>query len=375
MSSQYQGDVMENLFDEGPEGQVHFDEEGFDEEGFEAEGFDEDGFDEEGFDEEGFDEDGFDEDGFDEDTPDHGDAMELAVADALDAEDADEFFGSLLKKVGRFAKKALPVVGKVMSAIPLPMTQAIGGVANTIGGMLADEADEGEAFDGMLDFAEDEDAFDAAAPVIAGLALRKAAPQVKTLPLQARRQAVKTVTKAVHQLARRHGTAAVAAMPAIVHTARRHLAARRLPAAQLPAMIRKVAAHAHRNPRALKTYVKRGPRHGRVGHGPSSPPCRPPPSRRGLWHELRGRFDRPRSSALRRRRAARVGRRQHRVLRLGRLRRHGRCRALRPLRQGPAPALQRPDPAHHPADLSPLLQRDADGAPSWKREAFSARRS
>ena len=258
MSSQYQGDVMENLFDEGPEGQVHFDEDGFDEEGFEAEGFDEDGFDEEGFDEEGFDEDGFDEDGFDEDTPDHGDAMELAVADALDAEDADEFFGSLLKKVGRFAKKALPVVGKVMSAIPLPMTQAIGGVANTIGGMLADEADEGEAFDGMLDFAEDEDAFDAAAPVIAGLALRKAAPHVKALPLQARRQAVKTVTKAVHQLARRHGTAAVAAMPAIVHTARRHLAARRLPAAQLPAMIRKVTAHAHRNPRALKTYVKRG---------------------------------------------------------------------------------------------------------------------
>ena len=145
-----------------------------------------------------------------------------------------------------------------MSAIPLPMTQAIGGVANTIGGMLADEADEGEAFDGMLDFAEDEDAFDAAAPVIAGLALRKAAPHVKALPLQARRQAVKTVTKAVHQLARRHGTAAVAAMPAIVHTARRHLAARRLPAAQLPAMIRKVTAHAHRNPRALKTYVKRG---------------------------------------------------------------------------------------------------------------------
>lgn len=261
MSSQYQGDVMENLFDEGPEGQAHFDEEGFDEDGFEAEGFDEDGFDEEGFDEDGFDEESFDEDGFDGDAPDHGDAMEMAVADALDAEDADEFFSKLFKKIKSAVpgiKKVLGTVGKIAGAIPLPMTQAIGGVANTIGGMLADEADEGEAFDGMVDFADDEDALDAAAPVIAGLALRKAVPQIKALPIQARRQAVKTVTKAVHQLARRHGTGAVAAMPAIVHTAKRHLSAHRLPAAQLPAMIRKVAAHAHRNPSVLKTYVKRG---------------------------------------------------------------------------------------------------------------------
>jgi len=265
MSSQYQGDVMENLFDEGPEGQVHFDEEGFDEDGFEAEGFDEDGFDEEGFDEDGFDEESFDEDGFDEETPDHGDAMEMAVADALGADDADEFLGGLFNKIGRIAKKVAPVIGQVArvvgpiaSAIPLPMTQAIGGVANTLGGLMADEADEGDAFDGMMDFAEEEDGLDAAAPVIAGLALRKAVPQIKALPLQARRLAVKTVTKAVRQVAHRHGIGAVAAIPAIVHTAKRHLAARRLPAAQLPAMIRKVAAHAHRNPRVLRSYVKRG---------------------------------------------------------------------------------------------------------------------
>jgi hypothetical protein len=261
MSSQYQGDVMENLFDEGPEGQVHFDEDGFDEEGFEAEGFDEDGFDEEGFDEDGFDEESFDEDGFDEGSPDHGDAMEMAVADALDADDADEFFGRIfsgIKKALPMAKSILGTVGKVAGAIPLPMTQAIGGVANTISGLLADEADEGDAFDGMMDFAEDEDSLDAAAPVIAGLALRRAAPNIRALPVAARRQAVKTVTKAVHQLARRHGTGAVAAMPAIVHTARRHLAARRLPAAQLPSIIRKVTAHVHRNPRVLRTYVKRG---------------------------------------------------------------------------------------------------------------------
>jgi hypothetical protein len=276
MSSQYQGDVMENLFDEGPDGQAHFDEEGFDEDGFEAEGFDEDGFDEEGFDEDGFDEDGFEEDGFDdEDTPDHGDAMEMAVADALDAENADEFLGSLFKKIGGIAKKVAPIIGKVArvvgpiaSAIPLPMTQAIGGVANTVGGLMADEADEGEAFDGMTDFADEEDAWDAAAPVIAGLALRRAAPQIKTLPIQARRAAVKTATVAVRQLARRHGTGAVAAMPAIVHTARRHLAARRLPTTQLPAVIRKVAAHAHRNPRVLKTLVNRGRAMVGAGHQP-----------------------------------------------------------------------------------------------------------
>src|ERR1700761_3244345 len=126
MSSQYQGDVMENLFDEGPEGQVHFDEEGFDEDGFEAEGFDEDGFDEEGF----------DEDGFDDDTPDHGDAMEMAVADALDAEDADEFFGKLLKKIKSAVpglKTVLNTVGKVAKFVPIPGVSAIGNIASTVG--------------------------------------------------------------------------------------------------------------------------------------------------------------------------------------------------------------------------------------------------
>ena len=271
MSSQYQGDVMENLFDEGPEGQAHFDEDGFDEDGFEAEGFDEEGFDEEGFDEDGFDEEGFDEDGFDEDAPDHGDAMEMAVADALDAEDADEFFGKLFKKIKSAVpsiKNVLGTVGKVAGAIPLPMTQAIGGIANTIGGMLADEADEGDAFDSMVDFAEEEDALDAAAPVIAGLALRKAAPHLRNAPVATRLQAVKAATKVVRQLAHRHGTAAVAAVPGIVHTAKRHLAARRLPASQLPGLIRKVAAHAHRNPRVLHRHV----RHGRALIGSAGHP-------------------------------------------------------------------------------------------------------
>jgi hypothetical protein len=191
--------------------------------------------------------------------------MEIAVANALGADDADEFLGKMFKSISRIAKKVAPVIGQVArvvgpiaSAIPLPMTQAIGGVANTLGGLMADEADEGDAFEGMVDFAEEEDGLDAAAPVIAGLALRRAAPHVRALPVAARRQAVKTVTHAVRQLAHRHGTGAVAAIPAIVHTAKRHLTAHRLPAAQLPAMIRKVAAHAHRNPSVLKTYVKRG---------------------------------------------------------------------------------------------------------------------
>ncbi len=84
------------------------DGDGFDEDSFEADGFDADGFDEEGFDEadapaapaaSSFD-DGFD--AFDDGAED-GDAFEMALADAMDAEDSDEFFGRLLSGIGQVA--------------------------------------------------------------------------------------------------------------------------------------------------------------------------------------------------------------------------------------------------------------------------------
>jgi hypothetical protein len=74
--------------------------------------------------------------------------------------------------IGRIAR----TVGPIASAIPLPWTQAVGRVAGLVGRVMADEADEFEALDEMLELAEEEDLLDAAAPVVAGLTIRRTVP-------------------------------------------------------------------------------------------------------------------------------------------------------------------------------------------------------
>ncbi|HEY9737655.1 MAG TPA: hypothetical protein V6D06_15280, partial [Trichocoleus sp.] len=121
------------------------------------------------------------------------DEFEEAMADALDAEDADEFLRRAFRAVRRVARRVAPVVGRVAravapiaSAIPLPQAQAIGRIANVAGRLMADGADEFEAIDAMIDMADEEDAIDAAAPLIAGMALRAAAPRLARAALPVR---------------------------------------------------------------------------------------------------------------------------------------------------------------------------------------------
>jgi len=108
------------------------------------------------------------------------DELEEGVTDALEAADADEFWGGL----GRALKK----VGKVM----------------------ADEGDEMDGFDDLADFADDEEALDAVAPAIAGVAIKSALKHhTAALPRTQRRKLVKTVTAATKHLVRKHGPRAV----------------------------------------------------------------------------------------------------------------------------------------------------------------------
>ena len=96
------------------------------------------------------------------------------IASILGADDADEFFGgfkNILKTVGNVARKVAPIA----KMIPIPQAQLIGGAADMIGNVLADEGDEFDALDAMADYAEEEeDGFDALAPAVAGLAIRSA---------------------------------------------------------------------------------------------------------------------------------------------------------------------------------------------------------
>ncbi len=224
----FETDLMEDLMADAAEGPAQsamdgFDEyDGYDDDGFDADGGDEgddefigrllggiggiagrllgggggDGFDEfdeaDGFEASGeFDEDDgfddFDADGYDSPAVsfDDGDAMEEAVADALDADDGDEFFRriarlargavNVARRVGQGVGQVARVVGPIASMIPIPQAQAIGRIANIAGRLLADGADEFEAFDELVD-GLDEDGIDAAAPVLAGMVIRRALP-------------------------------------------------------------------------------------------------------------------------------------------------------------------------------------------------------
>jgi hypothetical protein len=247
MSERFDDDMMEDLMAEAPEGSHAMDE--FDE-ADEAEGFDEaeDSLEDLGDDslEESF-------DSFE--SEDSADEMEEAVTDALEADDADEFFGglkSILKKVGSVARTVAPIAGM----LPLPGAQLIGKAAGLIGNVMADEGDEMDALDSLADYAEEEDGFDALAPAVAGLAIRGALKHKAALiPRVQRRKLVKVVTAATKHIARKHGRRAVAAMPAIVEHARRIAIHRRLGAKHLPALVARTARLATRSPKVLRKLV------------------------------------------------------------------------------------------------------------------------
>ena len=181
---------------------------------------------------------------FDEFDPgDEYDSFEDLAADAMDAADADEFFGRLARiarRVGKGIGSVARVVGPIASAIPIPQAQLIGRVANVAGKLLADGADEFEAIDELVDGLED-DAIDAAAPVIAAAALRRTA--VRAAAPAARRAAVRAVSQAVRQAVRSQGGPAARGVVRAVRATRRVTKQRHLP----PRTAAKVAAHAARS--------------------------------------------------------------------------------------------------------------------------------
>ncbi|WP_024302735.1 hypothetical protein [Pseudogulbenkiania sp. MAI-1] len=209
----------------------------------------------------------FDEDGFDEyDEFDTGDGFDVdsfedLVADALDAGDSDEFLrrirniasrvGRAARGVGRAVGSAARVVGPIASMIPLPQAQLIGRVANVAGRLLADGADEFEAIDELLD-SFDDDAIDAAAPVIAGLTIRRTMPNLAGAPRQVRRQAVRNVTQATRTLVRRQGAPAARAVPRIARAAQR----RRVPTRRIGQTVRATAQRVARSPRQAQQLAR-----------------------------------------------------------------------------------------------------------------------
>ena len=283
MSDRFEDDLMEDLMTE-PQASGHAADE-FDEadQAEEAEAYDEaDELDEaDEFDEaDELEEEGLEAaDAYDSaEDYDAADELEEAMTDALEAADEDEFFGGfgkILRRVGRTVGSVARRVAPIAKMIPIPQAQLIGRAADLVGNVLADDGDEFDSLDALADLAEEEDGFDELAPVVAGLAIRGALKhKTANLPREHRRQLVKTVTAATRQIARKHGSAAAVAAPAIVRAARKIVLRRRLPVRELPRIVKGVARVALRSPRTLRKLVRVGARlrtisraHHRHQHG------------------------------------------------------------------------------------------------------------
>jgi hypothetical protein len=210
----------------------------------------------------------FANDGFAEDSA--IDAMEAAIADALEATDSDEFFrrvvsgvrraAQVAQRVGRTVGQVARAVGPIAGAIPLPQAQAVARIANIAGRLLADGADEFEALEEMLAFAADQNAVDAAAPMIAGLTIRTMMPQAARLNPTTRRQLVRSVRQSAQTLGRRQGPQAVRAVPRVVQAVQRTAQRQRIPAQQLPQAVQRATARVAQNPR-LVSQLARATRH------------------------------------------------------------------------------------------------------------------
>ncbi|MEW6707816.1 MAG: hypothetical protein AB1430_23475 [Pseudomonadota bacterium] len=189
---------------------------------------------------------------------DEGDAMEDLVADALDAGDGDEFFRRLRRiasTVGRGIGSVARRVAPIASMIPLPQAQLIGRIANVAGRLLADGADEFEAFDELVD-GLDEEAIDAAAPVLAGMVVRRAVPAVARAAAPVRRAAVRGVTQAIRTATRRQGAPAARAVARAVRATRRTVARRGMPPRTAARVVQRVAQQVARRPQAVRRLAK-----------------------------------------------------------------------------------------------------------------------
>jgi hypothetical protein len=192
------------------------------------------------------------------DTGEELDTMEDAVAEAMDAADGDEFFRRLrriARSVGRGIGSAARVIGPIASALPIPQAQLIGRIANVAGRMLADGADEFEVFDDLVD-GLDEDSIDAAAPLLAGMVVRRTLPVMARATPQVRRAVVSGVAQAVRTAARRQGPPAARAVARAVRAARPLIQRGRVAPRAAARIVQRVAQQVAQRPQAVRRLAR-----------------------------------------------------------------------------------------------------------------------
>jgi hypothetical protein len=217
----------------------------------------------------------FDEAGLDE----AEDTFDSAMAFALGAEDADEFFSrfrkgllSAIKKVKGAVRKAAPVVGRiargvsrVASVIPHPYAQAIGRVAGIVGKgarlaqrLRMEGASEEEALEAFAEMAVRDPR---ALPLVAGLTARTVLKSKGArLSPAARMRAVKQMKGAANTLVRKRGPTAIRALPKIAKSVRRTAAVRGMPAATATKVVRRTASKVAASPALTRKLARPSPK-------------------------------------------------------------------------------------------------------------------
>ncbi|XXF77669.1 hypothetical protein P2318_32145 [Myxococcaceae bacterium GXIMD 01537] len=281
---------------EGFEGEG-FEAEGFEGEGFEAEGFEGEGFEAEGFEGEGFEAEGFEGEGFEgEGFEGEEHALEDAFAEAMDAQDEDEFLRRLTGAVRRVARVAGPTLRRIgQRALPIGvrlLRQAVpqlGGIAGqeigrTVAGLL--QADAMDAYaDAAADYASDED-LDAFTTVLGGLAARNVvrstlSPARRSQQVRQARQLGRAVGRVTTQLARqvagRYGPRALPAVTRVVRQVTRMVRQQGASPLAVPRMIGRVGRRVLQSPRAVRRLARPNPaaRRLRVQAGLRRPIRRP----------------------------------------------------------------------------------------------------
>lgn len=298
-----QGDEMSDLLAEGDEGfeDESFEAEGMDEpyegEGFEAEGMEEpfetenpqsleDPFSDEGMEEP------FEAEPFETDNPnmmeepfegepfelDNPQALEDTFADAMDAQDEEEFLRRLVAGARRLATVAGPTFQRIRRrAMPIAMrlirqaAPRLGGIAGqeigrTVSGLL--RADAMDAFaDAAGDYASDED-LDAFNRVLGGLAARHV---VRSTMSPARRrqspQAAKALGRAVGQMttqlatriSQRYGARALPAVTRVVRQVTRLVRQQGASPQAVPRMLRRIGTRVINSPRVVRRLARTSP--------------------------------------------------------------------------------------------------------------------
>ncbi|AFE07304.1 hypothetical protein COCOR_07064 [Corallococcus coralloides DSM 2259] len=297
-----QGDEMSDLLAEGEEGfedegmEDPFEGEGFEDnpttmedpfednpnpmdEGFEAEGFEDNPNPmDEGFEAEGFEdnpvtmEDAFEGEGFDLENPN---ALEDTFADAMDAQDEDEFLRRLAAGARRLATVAGPTFQRIRRrAMPIAMrlirqaAPRLGGIAGqeigrTLGGLL--RADAMDAFaDAAGDYASDED-MDAFNRVLGGLAARHVVRSTmsparrRQSPQQARalgRAVGQMTTQLASRISQRYGPRALPAVTRVVRQVTRLVRQQGASPQAVPRMLRRIGTRVISSPRVVRRLAR-----------------------------------------------------------------------------------------------------------------------